>query len=99
MTKPKTIEIVSYDGKYPNLCSGYLTLKVGGKEYVSRPHVLCPAEGAGCYRDSDGNWTREWGTWRVNPDNLPKEIRRYAARIETAVNESDIERPCCGGCI
>ena len=25
-----TIEIVSYDGAYPNLCSGRLTLKVGG---------------------------------------------------------------------
>ena len=99
MTKPKTIEIISYDGKYPNLCSGRLTLKVGGKEYVTHPGVLCPGEGAGCSRDSDGNWTTDRGDWFIYPEDLPKEIRRYAARIESAVNESDIEKPCCGGCI
>ena len=46
MTKPKTIEIVSYDGRYPNLCFGRLKLKVDGKEYVTSPGVLCPGEGA-----------------------------------------------------
>jgi hypothetical protein len=26
------IEFVSYNGKYPNLCSGKLTVKIDGKE-------------------------------------------------------------------
>lgn len=99
MTKPKAIEIVSYDGKYPNLCSGRLTLKVGGKEYVTQPGVLCVGDGAGCYGNSDGSYTVAVGDWCVAPDKLPKEIRRYAARIEVAVSEAGIERPCCGGCI
>lgn len=99
MTKPKTIEILRYDGKYPCLCGGCLMLTIGGRGYSTRPGVLQPGEGAGCYRDSDGNWTTDCGTWRVDSDKLPKEIRRYAARIEAAVNESRIEKPCCGGCI
>ena len=65
MTKPKTIEIVSYDGKYPNLCSGRLTLKVGGKEYVTQPGVLCVGDGAGCYGNSDGSYTVAVGDWCV----------------------------------
>lgn len=93
------IEIVSYDGGYPNLCFGRLKLKADGKEYVTSPGVLCPGEGAGCYGNSDGSYTVTVGDWCVAPDKLPKEIRRYAARIEAVVNESDIERPCCGGCI
>ena len=48
------IEIVSYDGEYPNLCFGRLKLKADGKEYVTSPGVLCPGEGAECYCDE--NW-------------------------------------------
>lgn len=39
------IEIVSYDGEYPNLCFGRLKLKADGKEYVTSPGVLCPGGG------------------------------------------------------
>ena len=99
MTKPKTIEIISYDGRYPNLCSGRLTLKVGGKEYATHPGVLCPGEGAECYCDENWDEVVERGRWCVDPTALPEEIRHLASRIEGAVNESDIERPCCGGCI
>lgn len=28
------VEFVSYTGKYPNLCSGVLTLKINGKTYI-----------------------------------------------------------------
>lgn len=48
------IEIVSYDGEYPNLCFGRLKLKADGKEYVTSPGVLCPGGGAECYCDE--NW-------------------------------------------
>ena len=48
------IEIVSYDGEYPNLCFGRLKLKADGKEYVTSPGVLCPGEEAECYCDE--NW-------------------------------------------
>lgn len=39
------IEIVSYDGGYPNLCFGRLKLKADGKEYVTSPGVLRPGRG------------------------------------------------------
>ena len=30
---PTNVEFVSYTGKWPNLCSGILTLKIYGKEH------------------------------------------------------------------
>lgn len=36
------IEIVSYDGEYPNLCFGRLKLKADGKEYVTSPGGAVP---------------------------------------------------------
>ena len=32
-TSGKKIEFISYSGKYPNLCSGVLTVLIDGKEY------------------------------------------------------------------
>ena len=33
-SKDNVVEFVSYTGKYPNLCSGVLTLKINGKIYT-----------------------------------------------------------------
>lgn len=57
------IEIVSYDGEYPNLCFGRLKLKVDGKEYVTSPGVLLPGEGAECYCDENWDEVVERGRW------------------------------------
>lgn len=81
------------------LCSVRLKLKVDGKEYVTSPGVLFPGEGAECYCDENWGEVVERGRWCVDPTALPEEIRHLASRIGSAVNESDIGRPCCGGCI
>lgn len=88
------VEFVSYDGKYPCLCMGTLTIKVDGKIYmfyhamVSRGHVC---------RDDDWNMWAEEGDWEVNLYEHP-ELEPYKEEITRVVNEN-VEHGCCGGCI
>ena len=37
-----TVKFVSYDGKYPNLCTGILILSINEKEYVFPKGSLIP---------------------------------------------------------
>lgn len=107
------IEFVSYTGKWPNLCSGVLTLRIDGKE-VSFGHK------SGSYdvvndRFNDNNYDSFWGTGgciynRGNWDfeiekgeweyygNLPEEYEPYANQFMEVMNEN-VEWGCCGGCI
>lgn len=37
------------------------------------------------------------GAWRVEVNNLPKNLRPYASQIEKTLNDN-IPQGCCGGC-
>ena len=102
----KEIEFVSYDGKYPNLCSGTLKLKIDGKEHT---FLYCLNSGGAVYSDEDWNWRVEQGEWTFDPqisiidhgksksedfNFTPEEI----GLINDLVNEN-VEQGCCGGCI
>lgn len=78
------IEIVSYDGEYPNLCFGRLKLKADGKEYVTSPGVLCPGEGAECYCDENWGEVVERGRVAAAAFGIPvgKIIRRRVWKWE-----------------
>ena len=39
-TNTDRVKFISYDGDYPNLCSGVLTLEIDGKEYKFGHHYL-----------------------------------------------------------
>lgn len=93
MMSGKAVEFVSYDGKWPNLCSGTLVLKINGEE-VEFPKY-CMNSGGGVYRDEEGDYYTEKGPWTVN---IPVEYRRYSAEIDDVVNEK-VPCGCCGGCI
>ena len=88
----KTVEFVSYDGAFPNLCSGTLVLKINGekKEFPSG----CLVSGGNTWFDE--NWVEhiEHGKWTVN---VPKDLERFKQAIEDCVNEN-IPHGCCGGC-
>ena len=91
----RNIEFVSYDGMYPNLCSGTLTLRVDGKLWsCSR----CLISGGECWWDSD---IREevycHGPWGFidQGDEFSSEEQLEIVRI---VNEN-VEWGCCGGCL
>ena len=88
----RMVKFVSYDGRYPNLCSGTLVLEVDGKKR-ELSHVLCSGGSAGF----DGNWNEfvTSGPWSVN---LPEDLEPYRKEIEELVND-EVPQGCCGGCL
>lgn len=88
------VEFVSYDGKYPCLCMGTLTIKVDDKTYRFN-HAM---RSGGClWHDSDWNYEVEYDDWEVNLEEHP-ELESYKEEITRVVNEN-VEQGCCGGCI
>ena len=87
------IKFVSYDGKYPNLCSGTLVLEKDGKQYQLRH---CLRSGGSVFFDSDWNETVTHGSWDVV--DLPEELEPFHDEIEKLVNEN-VPYGCCGGCV
>ncbi len=85
------IKFVSYDGKYPNLCSGTLVLEIDGEE-ESFSNCLYA-------EDSDFGDNATW-SFEVDEYNNPKSIdfgEMEVIYIEHLLNKH-VERPHCGGC-
>lgn len=87
------VEFVSYDGRFPNLCSGTLVLKINGVERVFPPHSLC--SGGSVWFDKDWCEHVESGAWSVD---VPDDLLEYADEIEACVNRN-VQHGCCGGCV
>lgn len=88
------VEFISYNGKWPCLCMGTLTIKVDGKTYWLK-HAMVSGGGI-CRNEEWDMWTEE-GDWEVNLDEYP-ELVPYKEEITRIVNEN-VEHGCCGGCI
>jgi len=90
-----SLEFVSYDGVYPNLCAGTLILKIGGSQVVFPSHSLRSGGSAGF--DSDWNDQLEDGPWTISnwPAEFPESLKQQA---EELVNEN-VSFGCCGGCL
>lgn len=90
----RKIEFVNYDGSYPTLCSGTLTLKVDGVEMAVKCGLV-----SGGWVSFDENWDEhvQDGPWEVefNDDFFTKEEQEY---IVSLVNDN-VEWGCCGGCV
>lgn len=90
-----SLEFVSYDGKYPNLCSGTLVMRIGGERIQFPEYCLSSGGSAGFTSDgedvvTDGEWTiRDW------PENFPESLKEKATQL---VNEN-VHYGCCGGCL
>lgn len=87
------VKFVSYDGAYPNLCSGKLIVEING-EIVDLGHCLC--SGGRVWFDSEWDEHVDDGPWTVY--NIPKKYKKYEQEIEDVVNEN-VPWGCCGGCI
>lgn len=92
----KHVKFVSYTGKYPNLCSGVLTLKINDEEvtfgYNDTMYSAFWVSGGYCtYGDS---FISEWN---ILYDYIPKKYQKYAREIDEVFN-SNVEYGCCGGC-
>lgn len=103
----KTIKFVSYDGAYPNLCSGTITLDVDGTTVELR-HMLC-STGSVSWEGVGEVTTGPWHLYRPDEENaefydyhvIPKDIRftkNELDYIEDLANEN-IPYGCCGGCM
>lgn len=91
------VEFVNYDGTYPCLCMGVLTVKIDDKE-VKLPRYCIYSNGETSY---DFDYSNEYivkDKWSVNEDMLPEEYKSYKTEIEDCVNKS-VPWGCCGGCL
>ncbi len=79
---------VSYDGDYPNLCSGTLVFRLGNKEYS---WDRCLKSGGGL----DDDYNAYEGPWTVE---FPEDFQEgWRAAVTKMVNEH-VPYGCCGGC-
>ena len=88
-----SVKFVSYTGKWPCLCGGDLHLEIEGKPVVLK-HIM---HSTGSVTWKCGGYDIEKGKWKVDPDHLPDEYKKYANVIEKLVNKH-VEKGCCGGC-
>lgn len=95
MAQNPNIEFVSYSGKYPNLCSGVLVLKINGEEITFPSPCLC--SGGRAWIDGDGSDHIIYGGWTVDFSEIPH-LKKYEKEITECVNEN-VPHGCCGGCI
>jgi hypothetical protein len=89
------LKFVSYDGEYPNLCSGKLIMNLDGKDIEFPSH--CLSSGGNVSFDDDWNEEVSEGEWSLTdfPENFPQELKLEAERL---CNEN-IPYGCCGGCV
>ena len=105
-TEQKHVEFVSYTGRYPNLCSGILTLEIDGVEYTfgsswrkPKPDFNRFWSSGGCVR-ADENWNFDVyeGEWEIDVKDIPEQFHKYAIEIDEVFNDN-VKYGCCGGCI
>lgn len=96
------VKFVNYTGRYPNLCSGILTLEIDGIEYTFGASWKEPKADFGKFWCSGGGITRNYeaysGEWQIDVNDLPEQFRKYATEIDDVFN-SNVRWGCCGGCI
>lgn len=104
------VEFISYDGKYPNLCRGVLTLRIDGKEVSFGSNFSENKKGeyesfwesGGCICiDDDGFYYADNGEWVLDiwdKNKYPEWIRCRMDEMIKCMNEN-VEWGCCGGCI
>ena len=83
---------VTYDGEYPNACSGRLKIWINGKSIYNKQ--FCCLSSGSVWFDEEGNEHVEEGflTWN--------EAKKFDKVIQNKVDEvlSKIH-VCCGGCV
>ena len=86
---------ISYDGSFPNLCSGQLVVYLGTQEWKF-PSFCLRSRGSISF-DSDWNEEITQGEWSVSewPEGFPEDAKEMVLK---KINE-EIPFGCCGGCV
>ena len=89
------VHLVHYNGSYPILCSGQLTMVVNGKVFTFASHNL--KTGGSVSFDKDWQEIIEKGPWEIDewPEGYPEEHKEKTLQI---INE-ELPYGCCGGCV
>jgi Ribonuclease G/E len=83
---------VEYDGRYPNACSGRLTIKKDG-ELIYQERHCCRSTGCVWFDD-------EWGEHVVSGELLWEDANQFDEEVQEAVRQRLSQvAVCCGGCI
>lgn len=93
------VEFVSYDGEYPNLCSGTLILKVEGVN-VEMPKYCLRSCGRVWFEKVEGGLDEhvESGAWKIDSYWMPEFLKPFTEEMEAVIN-ANIPQGCCGGCV
>lgn len=92
------IKFISYDGKWPTLCMGTLTVEKNGKQY-SMKYVLESGGSCGFYNNYSESYIKK-GDWSIRKNELPKELQNDNDVEElTYLVNKNIPHGCCGGCL
>lgn len=94
------VEFVSYNGSWPNLCSGLLVLKIDGVTVRFGNRDIYKTAEYPRFWESGGSCSLSelrTGEWQIDVDELPEKFRQYAAEIDRVFNDN-VEYGCCGGC-
>ena len=92
------VKFISYTGKYPNLCTGSLTLEIDRRRVTF---------GITAFDDYPSFWSTgghcsyggcELGEWEISIDEIPEQFRNYATEINEVFNDN-VPYGCCGGCL
>lgn len=86
------VKFISYDGKYPNLCTGVLRLRIDG-EVVTFTESFWSS--GGCV---DCEFGCSQGEWMIEEAKLPDKYKVYVYEIDRVFNEN-VKWGHCGGCI
>ena len=91
------VEFVSYDGRYPNFCSGELVLVINGMTHYFGNHYYDHQDETHHKAFWSKNWLDMEGEWEIDCLELPEFLRPYAHEIDCTFN-ANVARRCCGGC-
>lgn len=93
------IEFISYDGKYPNRCSGTLVISINGRRIEMQRALSSGGVCSMLHVGDDRVEHVEEGNWYFNgATNLDEEVLLYEDVILQLVNEH-VTHGCCGGCL
>lgn len=98
------IEFVSYDGAFPNLCSGTLTLKIDKIPYVfgrDERYSTFWSSGGRAGVGFGGDEYLERGAWEFyiwDRAKFPEFLVGHESELMEVFN-ANIPYGCCGGCI